>query len=57
MMVYERCPAQEASDLIKASQGLCAKAGLKLQKLASNKRELLEAFPAEETAEGTRAIE
>ncbi|XP_038055409.1 uncharacterized protein LOC119727556 [Patiria miniata] len=48
---------ERASLLIKASQNLCGKAGLKLHKIISNKRELLEKFPAEERASGTRELD
>ncbi|XP_068756394.1 uncharacterized protein [Montipora capricornis] len=41
---------EEAVTLMKASQGICARAGLKLHKIMSNKREVLEAFPIEERA-------
>ena len=33
---------ERAVTLIKASQGICAKAGLRLHKISSNKREVLE---------------
>ncbi|XP_068684798.1 uncharacterized protein [Montipora foliosa] len=42
---------EEAVNLIKASQGICARAGLKLHKIMSNKREVLKAFPIEERAQ------
>lgn len=45
---------EEAVTLIKASQGICARAGLKLQKIMSNKREVLEAFPIEERAQSVK---
>ncbi len=41
---------EEAVTLIKASQGICAKAGLKLHKIVSNSRDVLQEFPAEERA-------
>ncbi len=41
---------EEAVMLIKASQGICAKAGLKLHKIVSNSRDVLQEFPAEERA-------
>ena len=41
---------QHAVTLIKASQGICAKAGLKLHKIISNSRDVLEEFPVEERA-------
>ena len=40
----------EAVTLIKASQGICTKAGLKLHKIVSNSRDVLKAFPVEERA-------
>ena len=45
---------EEAVTLIKASQGICARAGLKLHKIMSNKREVLEAFPIEERAQSVK---
>ena len=45
---------EEAVTLIKVSQGICARAGLKLQKIMSNKREVLEAFPIEERAQSVK---
>ena len=48
---------EKAASMIKASQNLCEKAGLKLHKVISNKRELLEKFPAEERASGTRELD
>ena len=44
--------AEQTVTLIKASQGICAKAGLKLHKISSNKREVLEMIPAEDRAKG-----
>ena len=41
---------QHAVTLIKAGQGICAKAGLKLHKTISNSRDVLEEFPVEERA-------
>ena len=40
---------QEAVTLTKASQGIFAREGLTLQKIMSNKREVLKAFPIEES--------
>ena len=37
----------EAIQLIKASQAICSKACLRLHKIVSNKKEVLEAFPAD----------
>ncbi|KAL9966153.1 hypothetical protein ACROYT_G024179 [Oculina patagonica] len=48
---------EEAVTLIKASQGICAKAGLKLHKVMSNRREVLEAIPIEERAKGVRELD
>ena len=47
----------EAVELMKASQKICAKAGLKLHKLVSNKREVLEAFPTEERAKAVQDLD
>ena len=47
----------EAISLIKASQGICAKAGLRLHKIVSNKKEVLEAIPEEDRAKGLREIQ
>ena len=44
--------AEQAVTLIKASQGIRAKAGLKLHKISSNKRDVLEMIPAEDRAKG-----
>ena len=38
----------EAIELIKASQAICDKAGLRLHKIVSNKKEVLEAIPVED---------
>ncbi|KAL9965050.1 hypothetical protein ACROYT_G028777, partial [Oculina patagonica] len=48
---------EEAVTLIKASQGICDKAGLKLHKVMSNRREVLEAIPIEERAKGVRELD
>ena len=48
---------EEAVTLIKASQGICAKAGLKLHKIMSNRREVLEAIPMEERAKGVKELD
>ena len=40
----------KAIELIKKSQGICAKAGLRLHKVVSNRREVLEAIPPEDRA-------
>ncbi|XP_072174578.1 uncharacterized protein [Diadema setosum] len=55
-----------AIQLLKNSQGLCKKAGLRLHKIASNSQEVLESFPLEDRAinieslnldKGTQAVE
>ncbi|XP_054762932.2 uncharacterized protein LOC129269456 [Lytechinus pictus] len=43
---------QEAVSLLKASQAICARAGLKLHKILSNKKAVLKAFPVEEWSKG-----
>ena len=45
---------EEAVTLIKASQGICARAGLKLHKIMPNKREVLKVFPIEERAQSVK---
>ena len=46
--------AQEAVGLIKSSQKICAKAGLKLHKVMSNNKEVFRALPAEERAKDVK---
>ena len=46
--------AQKAVDLIKSSQKICAKAGLKLHKVISNNKEVLKVIPAEERAKDVK---
>ena len=46
----------EAIHLIKASQGICKRACLRLHKIVSNKKEVLEAFPAEDHAKGIKEL-
>ena len=46
--------AQKAVDLIKSSQKICAKAGLKLHKVISNNKKVLKAIPAEERAKDVK---
>ena len=46
----------EAIQLIKASQAICDKAGLRLHKIVSNKKEFLEAFPVEDRAKGIKEL-
>ena len=46
--------AQKAVDLIKSSQKICAKAGLKLHKVISNNKEVLKAIPAEGRAKDVK---
>ena len=48
---------EKAIALIKASQGICTQAGLKLHKIMSNKKKVLEAIPPEERANGVRDID
>ena len=48
---------ERAVTLIKASQGICAKAGLRLHKISSNKREVLEKIPAEDRAKGLKELD
>lgn len=48
---------ERAVTLIKASQGICAKAGLRLHKISSNKREVLEQIPAEDRAKGLKELD
>ena len=48
---------EKAVTLIKASQSICAKAGLKLHKIMSNRREVLEMFPLEERAKGLKELD
>ena len=48
---------EKAVTLVKASQGICAKAGLKLHKIMSNRREVLEMFPLEERAKGLKELD
>ena len=46
----------EAVHLIEASQGMCEKACLRLHKIVSNKKEVLEAIPAEDHAKGIKNL-
>ena len=46
----------EAIQLIKASQAICDKAGLRLHKIVSNKKEVLEAIPVEDHAKGIKEL-
>ena len=46
-----------AIQLLKGSQEICAKAGLKLHKIVSNKREVLKAFPADERAKDIQNLD
>ena len=48
---------EEAVNLIKASQGICARAGLQLHKIMSNKKAVLESVPADERAKGVKDID
>ncbi|XP_071476202.1 uncharacterized protein [Diadema antillarum] len=45
-----------AIQLLKSSQGLCEKAGLRLHKIASNSQEVLESFPLEDRAIDTESL-
>ena len=46
----------EAIELIKASQAICEKAGLRLHKIVSNKKEVLEAIPVEDHSKGIKEL-
>lgn len=46
----------EAIELIKASQAICDKAGLRLHKIVSNKKEVLEAIPVEDHSKGIKEL-
>ena len=46
----------EAIQWIKASQAICGKAGLRLHKMVSNKKEVLEAIPVEDHAKGIKEL-
>ena len=46
----------EAIRLIKASQGICEKACPRLHKIVSNKKEVLEAIPAEDHVKGIKEL-
>ena len=46
----------EAIQLIKASQAICDKAGLRLHKIVTNKKEVLEAIPVEDHAKGIKEL-
>ena len=48
---------EKAVALIKASKGICAKAGLKLHKIMSNSRKVLERVPLEERAHGVKELD
>lgn len=48
---------EKAINLIKAVQGICAKAGLKLQKIMTSRKEVLLLFPVEERAKGLREVD
>ncbi|XP_071784537.1 uncharacterized protein [Asterias amurensis] len=48
---------KEAIDLIQASKSLCASAGLKLHKILSNKKEVLESVPADERITGVKDLD
>ena len=49
--------ADQAITLVKASQGICAKAGLRLHKISSNKRDVLEVIPSEHRAKGLKELD
>ena len=46
----------EAIELIRASQAICDKAGLRLHKIISNKKEVLEAIPVEDHAKEIKEL-
>ena len=46
----------EAIELIRASQAICDKAGLRLHKIDSNKKEVLEAIPVEDHAKENKDL-
>ena len=46
----------EAIELIKASQAICEKAGLRLHKIVSNNKEVLEAIPVEDHSKGIKEL-
>ena len=48
---------EEAISLIKNSQDLCKKSGLRLHKIVSNKRDVLSAVEAEDRANGIKKID
>lgn len=48
---------EKAVNLIKASQGICGSAGLKLHKIMSNRREVLISFPVEERVKALREVD
>ena len=48
---------EEAIGLIKASQGICASAGLQLHKIMSNKKAVLESVPADDRAKGVNDLD
>lgn len=47
---------KDAVTLIKASQAICTKAGLKLHKIISNSRDVLQEFPVEERAKCVKDV-
>ncbi|XP_071477128.1 uncharacterized protein [Diadema antillarum] len=48
---------EEAIKVLKNSQAICAKAGLKLHKFVSNSREVLRGFPVEERAKSLQDVD
>ena len=48
---------KEAVGLIKASQSISAKAGLKLHKVTSNKKAVIKAIPPDERAKGLKEFD
>ncbi|XP_063959911.1 uncharacterized protein LOC135155123 [Lytechinus pictus] len=52
-----RPTAEEAVQLLKNSQAICAKSGLKLHKIVSNSREVLKSFPADERAKSLQDLD
>ena len=47
----------EAVSMIKNSQGICAKAGMKLPKIMSNSKQVLESIPVDERAKGVKNLD
>ena len=57
MIVLRSVPTvKDTMTLIKASQAICAKAGLELHKIISNSRDVLQEFPVEEKAKCVKDV-